>query len=484
MAALAAGRDGSLRAFEGWPVVPRVGVLTPAEGEDGWADASYWRSMLEVWGFPADPVSPRSAIAGFTTLVVPTRAVDRRLADALGRADGTSVLLVGPPSPLATGVRGVRFERSAATLELDTEEAADAAFAALGEAAPAGLVGIWRWPAEASAALVVDGDVDHPTGIEPECARYVRSALETAHRAGFPGYGIFATAAAVESEPRSFPPAAGYYNHSFSHPYSHWNRKPWDELDAAEMTEEIRRSSETFRARLGVDDEGIFRLPHFQHDACERTYDVLEALGYRAESSVGGNRSITGGLPFHPARRPWSDRAADVAQARTHPDVGGRRPFLQLPITTDPTDPGFPNGCCSYHTLDEGVRNRTAEPAAYAHVLDSVLDRAVARRNLAHVFIDPPDAGFGRLPGDDPDYATAVERWMHIAMTRSDLVVLTTAELTTWWLAREDAIRRIRTRAEEGRLIVELADPPPGVTLEIHTPSGDRHLVPVAAVGA
>ena len=79
-------------------------------------------------------------------------------------------------------------------------------------------MGLWRWPDATAAAIVVDGDVDHPTGVDPECARYVAPALETMRRAGFPAYGIYAAAANVEAEPLSFPGGADYYNHSFSHP--------------------------------------------------------------------------------------------------------------------------------------------------------------------------------------------------------------------------------------------------------------------------
>jgi hypothetical protein len=440
--------------------------------------------LLECWGFPALPIAPDGSGSGCTTLVVPTNVLDEARTRALRAQDAPSLLLAGTPNAFSRSLDGVRFEISGADLGTDGEDAADAASAALREAAPAGLVGLWRWPGGASAALVVDGDVDHPTGVDPECARYVVPAIETARRAGFPAYGIFATAAAVAAEPASFPPAPGYYNHSFSHPYSHWNPRRWDELDASEMADEIRRSRATFRDVLGVDDEGVFRLPHFQEEAADRTHDVLEGLGYRAESSVGGNRSITGGLPYHPARRPWSNRPVDAASVRSHPDDAGRRPFLQLPISTDPTDPGFPNGCCSYNTLGEGVRNRSADPAAYGRVLDEVLDRAVERRSLAHLFIDPPDAGFGRLPGDDPDYADVVERWMRRAMDRTDLAVLTTAELTTWWLGREAAIRRLRVGLEDGRLRVDLEDPPAGAMLELHTSAGDRHLVDLATVTA
>ena len=459
--------------LHGWRRAPSVGVVVPEEGRPGWTDAALWCALLAAWGVPSRRISPGDVAAhDWTTLIVPGSSVDERLADELGSLEGAELLVVGEGTPEAAELearsRVTRFASSADRLEpATTEETVDAAELALAAAAPEGLVSIWRWPNGARAALVVDGDVDHPTGVDPECARYVAPAIETAGRAGFDAYGIFVAAANVDAEPRSFPSGVDYYNHSYSHPYSHWNDEPWEALDEARIREELTRSAQTFRRHLGVDDRGIFRLPHFQLEAFERTHDVLEQMGYRAESSIGGNVSVTGGLPFHPARRAWSDRRADAAYARSHPDPSARRPFLQLPISTDPTAPTFPNGCCSYNTLDEGVRNRTADPAAYEGVLQDIVDRAVARRSLAHLFIDPPDAGFGRLPGDGPDYASAVERWLARAMRRDDLAVMTTAELTTWWLARERALEHLSVHVRDDTLVVDLPEAPPGTTLAV-----------------
>jgi hypothetical protein len=381
----------------------------------------------------------------------------------LGRGDEEGPAAIGARRPAGEEAAIVWFGVSAEDLDpRSTEAVVAAAEAALEASSPAGLVALWRWPQARPAALVVDGDVDHPTGVEPECSRYVAPALETARRAGFGAYGIFAAAANVDHEPASFPPAPGYYNHSYGHPYSHWDPRPWEALDEGQMEAELRRSNEAFLRCLGRDDEGIFRLPHFQLEAADRTAAVLERLGYRAESSLGANVSITGGLPFHPALAPWGEREADVAYARTHPDPGRRRGFLQLPISTDPTDPGFPNGCCSYNTLAEGVRNRTADPSTYEAVLDAVVERAVARRALAHLFIDPPDAGYGRLEDDHPDYASAVERWLRRCVEREDLAILTTAGLASWWLERERAVGRLGWEVRDGGLAVRLDDPPEG----------------------
>jgi hypothetical protein len=385
----------------------------------------------------------------------------------------------GAEGPAAIGVRRSAGDEAAVVWfgvpagNLDrrsSETVVAAAEAALEAAAPEGLVALWRWPDAKTAALVVDGDVDHPTGVDPECSRYVAPALETARRSGFDAYGIFAAAANVEHEPGSFPPAPGYYNHSYLHPYSHWDPRPWAALDEFQIEEEIRRSSETFVRVLERGDEGLFRLPHFQLEAADVTYAVLDRLGYRAESSIGANVSITGGLPFHPALEPWGERQDDAAYARTHPDPGRRHAFLQLPISTDPTDPGFPNGCCSYNTLGEAVRKRTANPEAYRQVLDGVVDRALQRRGLAHLFIDPPDAGYGRLDGDRVDYASVVERWLGGCVQRDDLAILTTAELATWWLAREAALGRFTARVEDGTLVVGLEDPHEGMTLAVLPP--------------
>jgi len=100
-----------------------------------------------------------------------------------------------------------------------------------------------------------------------------------------------------------------------------------------------------------------------------------------------------------------------------------------------------------------------------------VLDHAVERGSLAHLFIDPPDAGYGRLPGDTVDYASAVERWMHAAVERSDLAIVSARDLTTWWLERETAVRRLRWRAESGRLHLSLPEEPAGTTLSLLAPA-------------
>jgi hypothetical protein len=389
----------------------------------------------------------------------------------LGKSGSEGPVAIGRRRPAGDEAAIVWFGVPAESLDRrSTETVVAAAEAALEAAAPEGLVALWRWPNAKTAALVVDGDVDHPTGVDPECSRYVAPALDTARRAGFDAYGIFAAAANVEHEPGSFPPAPGYYNHSYGHPYSHWDPRPWQALDEGEMAKELERSNETFVRVLGRGDEGLFRLPHFQLEAADRTYAVLDRLGYRAESSIGANVSITAGLPFHPAREPWGNDEDGAAYARTHPDPGRRHALLQLPISTDPTDPGFTNGCCSYNTLDGSVRIRTADPRAYREVLDDVVARATRRRGLAHLFIDPPDAGYGRIDGDRADYATTVERWMSDCVRRDDLAILTTAGLTTWWLAREAAVRDLSTRVEDDALVVHLEDAPEGATLAVLAP--------------
>lgn len=454
----------SERSFGERRVAPRVGVRTPPEGALGWTDAAWWCALLEAWGFPASRLNPDEPADGYTTLVVPAS-----LLDAVAPPVGATLLVAGDAGSAPR--RAVVFPVRADDLDHTTTlEATDVAFVALQDAAPQGLVGLWRWPHGAPACLVVDGDVDHPTGVDPECSRYVAPAIETARRAGFPAYGVFATASNVEAEPDAFPAGAEYYNHSFTHPYSHWNPAPWESLDDDEMAEELRRSDATLRAHHGEGDHGIFRLPHFQWESWDRSARVLDRLGYRAESSVGANHAVTGGLPFHQAREAWSGRPADAAHLRTHPDPARRHAFLQLPISADPSDPAFPNGCCSYNTLGEGVRSRTADPDDYGDVLQRVLDDAVARRSLAHLFIDPPDAGYGRLPGDRPDYASVVQRWLAGAVARDDLAIVSTAGLTDWWLAREAALSRLALRMDGDRLVASLENPPPGTTLALYRP--------------
>ncbi len=423
-----------------------AGACVPAPGEDGCV--------------VLDPPGPVGELGPDWTILA--RWVGERAALAVRRVPGAA-----RPTTLAWfGLPAAALDRRA------TEVAVLLAEATLDRAAPAGLVSLGRWPEGRPAALVVDGDVDHPTGVDPECARYVAPALEMAARAGYPAYGLFVAGANVDAEPASFPPAPGYYNHSYDHPYSHWAARRWESLDAGEIATEVRRCADAFARHLGRDDEGIFRLPHFQLEAAERTFDVLDALGYRAESSVGANVAITGGLPYHPARRPWSERPADLAWARSHPDRAGRFGLLELPISSDPIAPDFSSGFCSYNTLDEGVRHRTAAPEAYEILLDEVTERAVARRGLAHVFIDPPDAGYGRLTGDVIDYAGTVERWLRRCTTRDDLAIFTTAELAGWWSAREAALGRVALRVDSEELKIEVADPPSGTTVAVLDPAG------------
>jgi hypothetical protein len=473
-------------SLDDWQRAPRVGVVVPDRDRAGWTDAALWCAWLDAWGIPASRLRVRaSELSGHTTLIVPAAVARGGFADVLTAMSrrGTGLVLSGrdAAAPELDDVPGiVRFAPGADDLgPRTTERIVDTAEEALAGAAPAGLIGVWRWPDAGTAALVVDGDVDHPTGVDPECARYVAPALETAERAGFGSYGIFAAAANVEAEPASFPRRGEYYNHSFSHPYSHWNARPWGSLDEREMESEIVRSRRTFERTWGRSDQGIFRLPHFQLEASERTYRVLDRLGYRSDSSIGAHASVTGGLPFHPALQPWTERAPDAAYARTHPDPAGCHAILQVPISTDPTDLAFPNGCCSYNTLGESVRDRSAAPSDFEAVLDDVLAREVERRGLAHLFIDPPDMGYGRLSGDRADYASAVERWLARALRREHLAVLTTSELTSWWLARERAVARLRSRSVAGRLEVEVPQAQPGTTLSILRPNASWEFVPL-----
>jgi hypothetical protein len=229
-----------------------------------------WSALLRAWGLPFESIGPSDHIStAVTTLIVPAS-----LAGSV--TTGATLLAVGSGPPAGDVLR---FEPSADALTPSTlEGVVDSAAHALEAAAPAGLVGIAKWAFGRRGALVVDGDVDHPTGVDPECSRYVAPAIETAKRAGFPAYGIFVAGANVDAEPSSFPSGAEYYNHSFSHPYSHWNDRPWESLDDAEMETEIARCRSAFECELGVDDHATFRLPHFQLEASGRTYAILDRM--------------------------------------------------------------------------------------------------------------------------------------------------------------------------------------------------------------
>jgi hypothetical protein len=58
-------------------------------------------------------------------------------------------------------------------------------------------------------------------------------------------------------------------------------------------------------------------------------------------------------------------------------------------------------------------------------------------------------------------------------MQRDDLAVMTTAQLTTWWLERERALQRLSWRVENDVLVVQLPDVPEGATLAALLPGGD-----------
>ncbi|MGZ4114634.1 MAG: hypothetical protein ACXVQT_06095, partial [Actinomycetota bacterium] len=249
--------------LDGWTDPPVVGIVVPDEGRPGWTDAAFWSALLESWGVPAVTATLSDVTARHWSTLVVAAAVAHQDLDSV---DAASIVLAGAgtrePEAFGNAARVVRFDPSADALaQMNTEDVVDAAERAFLEASVTGAVAVWRWPGGKDFALVVDGDVDHPTGVDPECARYVAPAIETARRAGYRAYGIFAAAANVDAEPSSFPGGAEYYNHSYTHPYSHWNARPWEDLDEGEMREELVRSDEAFRWHLGADDHRMFRLP-------------------------------------------------------------------------------------------------------------------------------------------------------------------------------------------------------------------------------
>jgi len=335
-----------------------------------------------------------------------------------------------------------------------------------------GLAGIWYWKDAARSPLVIDGDVDHPPGVEPECTKYVPAAIDTFSEASFDKYGIYVGARNLEEFPSYFPlDHHHYYNHSYSHPYSHWDERPWAALDKSEVTEQIRRCNETFCRLLGQSDQGVFRLPHFQLERSALTFQVLDDLGYLQESSVGSNYTVTAGFPFHPSKEPWTDVDDGEAHFKSWAEPDKNFAVLEVPISFDPSAPDFPNGFCSYNTLKEGVRNRTASPGDYLAMIKEVIDREYRRGGLIHIFADPPDVGYGALERDKVDYSRAVKEGVAYARSFSEIVFMSPRELVDWWLAREKI--DIYEQHITGQVWdVSLRNAVPGTTLWLKPPEG------------
>jgi hypothetical protein len=335
-----------------------------------------------------------------------------------------------------------------------------------------GVASIWYWRDSVRSPLVIDGDVDHPPGVDPECARYVSPAIEALAEVSFDKYGIYVSARNLEEFPACFPAShQHYYNHSYSHPYSYWDEEPWAELGRDEIRHQIQECNEAFLRLLGQDDQGIFRLPHFQLEKSLLTFQVLDEMGYAQESSVGSNYTLTAGFPFHPSREPWSGVDHGEAHFKCWPEQSRNFRFLEVPISYDPTCPGFPNGFCSYNTLGEGVRNRTASPDEYLAVFKEVIDREYGRGGLIHVFADPPDVGYGVLAGDQTDYSQAVKDAVAYASGFEDIAFMSPRELVDWWLAREK-IELSEQRAAGNLWEMRLQNAVPGTTLCLKPPEG------------
>lgn len=335
-----------------------------------------------------------------------------------------------------------------------------------------GLVSIWYWKDAARSPFVIDGDVDHPPGVDPECTKYVPAAIDILSQASFDKYGIYVGARNLEEFPSYFPlDHQHYYNHSYSHPYSHWDERPWAALDKGEVTEQVRRCNETFCRLLGRDDQGIFRLPHFQLERSALTFQVLDDLGYVQESSVGSNYTVTAGFPFHPSQEPWIGVDDGESHFKSWPEPDKNFAVLEIPISFDPSAPDFPHGFCSYNTLREGVRNRTASPDGYLAMIKEVIDREYRRGGLIHIFADPPDVGYGVLEGDKVNYSQAVKQGIAYAKGFDDIVFMSSRELVDWWLAREKI--DIYEQCITGSLWdVRLKNAVPGTTLCLKPPEG------------
>ncbi|HAL62257.1 MAG TPA: hypothetical protein DCP08_07635 [Chloroflexi bacterium] len=335
-----------------------------------------------------------------------------------------------------------------------------------------GLVNIWYWKDAARSPLVIDGDVDHPPGVDPECTKYVPAAIDTLSQASFDKYGIYVGARNLEEFPSYFPLGhEHYYNHSYSHPYSHWDERPWAALDKEEIADQIRRCNETFLRLLGRNDQGVFRLPHFQLERSTLTFQVLDDLGYVQESSVGSNYTVTAGFPFHPSKEPWAgvDDGESHFKSCLEPDKNFA--VLEVPISFDPSAPDFPNGFCSYNTLWEGVRNRTASPDDYLAMIKEVIGREYRRGGLIHIFADPPDVGYGAFEDDEADYSQAVKQGIVYAKSFDDIVFMSPRELVDWWSAREK-IEVYEQRITGEVWDVRLRNAVPGTTLCLKPPEG------------
>lgn len=335
-----------------------------------------------------------------------------------------------------------------------------------------GLASIWYWKEAARSPLVIDGDVDHPPGVDPDCTKYVPAAIDTLLEASFDKYGIYVSARNLEEFPSYFPlDHRHYYNHSYSHPYSHWDERPWAEINEAEITRQIRQCNETFVRLLRQDDQGVFRLPHFQLERSTLTFQVLDELGYIQESSVGSNYTVTAGFPFHPSKEAWIGVDDGEAHFKAWPEAEKNFQLLEVPISYDPSCPDFPNGFCSYNTLGEGVRNRTASPDDYLAIIKEVIDREYRRGGLIHIFADPPDVGYGVLEGDQVNYSRAVKQGVAYAKGFDGIVFMSARELVDWWLAREQI--EICEQSVTGNVWdVRLKNAVPGTTLCLKPPEG------------
>jgi len=335
-----------------------------------------------------------------------------------------------------------------------------------------GLASIWYWKDAARSPLVIDGDVDHPPGVEPECTKYVPAAIDTFLEASFDKYGIYVSARNLEEFPSYFPlDHQHYYNHSYSHPYSHWDERSWAALDKDEVTGQIRRCNETFCRLLDRNDQGVFRVPHFQLERSALTFQLLDDLGYIQESSAGSNYTVTAGFPFHPSREPWIGVDDGESHFKSWLEADKNFAVLEVPISFDSSAPDFPNGFCSYNTLQEGVRNRTALPDDYLTMIKEVIDREYRRGGLIHIFADPPDVGYGVLEGDKVNYSQAVKQGVAYAKGFDDIVFMSPRELVDWWLGRQK-IDIYEQRVTGNVWDVRLRNAVPGTTLCLKPPEG------------
>ncbi|MEW6750760.1 MAG: polysaccharide deacetylase family protein [Candidatus Latescibacterota bacterium] len=201
------------------------------------------------------------------------------------------------------------------------------------------------------------------------------------------------------------------FNHTYSHPElvsspGHFvsrradlNPRRWGELAPEEQEREVRRCQEVVDQRLGYRMRG-FRVPHFGNAEPEGIYPALRALALEYSTSVLASRARDLGLPYAP------------------------KGLLEIPVTTCPRHPlASLDSWHAYYARGGWHRQDFFE------VLQRRLERAVEKRALTNVYLDPKDCerlGFDRL-------------FDLVAGMKLDCWTPTYAEFTAWWMGARSA---------------------------------------------